>query len=277
MNILKTEKTLSNLNELSTALILLILGFSVFSSSLLPGPDKVEVSIEEPVYEEKVIGMIPAQPFSNTFRLDEVLMKEVIVSSPTIVNNKLMLSSIRKTFSGEGVATVRIVRKEVLIPKMANVPYIELNSGVIPNINMIGSGLYYDDKEVVFDGVNQPHNIKYILEKFLGGCAIILLLFRFFLWLSSPNRRRKEDQKVVDDSPENNTLLAYCLGHRSYLAKQDVIISESSTGHGVCNECLLRFLEEREADNFTQHEGIVDAINRWHNESSDTEVARKEP
>lgn len=270
MKIRQTEKTLSTLNELSTALILIILGFTAFSSTLLPGPDKVEVTIEEPVYEDKVIGVIPGLPSSETFGLEELPMKKVKALNPTIRNNELVLRSIQKDFYGEGRATVRLVRKEVLIPEMADEPYIELSSGVIPNINMVGSGLYYDDKEVVFDGINQPRNIKKVLEKILGGCAIFLLIYRIVL-LVSLGLKSEEPEKVIDDSPENNTLLTYCLGHRSYVTKESVFLREIATGHGACNECLLRFLEEKQADNFTKTEGILEAIERWHTESSDVE------
>jgi hypothetical protein len=208
----RLEKTLSSVNELATAILLIALSVGLLGENFSPGPQRAMVIIEEPVTEPVTIGSIPSSKnmFGKPTNGNDALVP-VTVDAPVIIDGKLKLRTTEKILRGYGSPRVIVTTEEALTPILGEPSYRRIKKFEYrPNITYVGSGETYLKKTVVFDGLGESSNIREAAETTLAICAMILLLLRIAL-AAIPAK----DPEADAPSEINNAYLMHLAGCRA--------------------------------------------------------------
>lgn len=182
------EKNLSFLNEVSAG-VGLIVGYSLFSIYWLTTPDTiVEVTTQSVVYEEKVIGYVPKTQNIDSKSVVDSLDRNVPVTANMPVldtDGQPVLEQKVITYRGKGNPQIIVDHKEIVVPKLKSNEVQVLSS---PNMAgdesfyldtiLHGTGFYYEDKRVEFDGVMSPDIFAIRMGTLFAFLALVLLIIR---------------------------------------------------------------------------------------------------
>lgn len=182
------ERNLSFLNEVSAGIGLLI-GYALFGVYWLTTPDTtVEVTTQQVVYEERVIGHVP--PPQDVEYLSEIESLErtepVTHRFPKLTEQGTpVIEEHVVTFTGKGTPQIVVENKEIVQPKLVSdevrpLRNIHSSAPVSFYLDTIleGTGYYYEDKRVVFDGVMSPDIFAVRIGTLFAFLAIVLLIIR---------------------------------------------------------------------------------------------------
>lgn len=182
------EKNLSFVNEVSAG-IGLVIGYALFSLYWLTTPDTpVEVTTQSVVYEEKVIGYVPEpQDIESLSDVDSLERTMPVTAKMPLLDDegKPVLETVVKKYRGKGSPQVIVDYKEIVVPRLQSneVKVIATHdmagkeSFYLDTI-LHGTGFYYEDKRVTFDGVMSPDIFAIRMGTLFAFVSLILLLIR---------------------------------------------------------------------------------------------------
>lgn len=246
----KFESYLTLLNELSTALVLAVFAVLLLGKHVIGGSETVVISVESPVLSEQEIGR-----FVDDFGDEHI----VSLQTPVIDGDTPTFTVTEKSFKGYGTPRVVVDEVELTIPELDSPAYRLVKKGddatATPNVVYRGTGFFYKDKSVTFDGSGEASQIRTVLEMSLGVLAVILLLLRILLWVVRPSVEENTPKKQ-DDQDE----VVGCIGCSEVTTKKRSILSVEGRGL-ICTRCVIKYLDERAQS--SRGESILKSIERW--------------
>lgn len=257
MNFRRLEKVLTDINELSTALILVLISLLTLGKYAgIEGSHVIEITVEKPQLKNQLIGH---------YKTPDGDIEEVWVDAPVQLDGRYVFLEQNKVVNGFGQPSVEIKYLELVLPVLGEPAYIVgYKAGgdqyYKPNIQYIGSGQYYQSKELHFDGANEHSYIRQNFEAFLGGVAILLLLLRVILRVILHMKVQPmggASRQVIDQNETHEELTWYssidkellvrCAKCSDLVLAKDVMMTKlDEDEYSVCPDCIGKFIAEKE-------------------------------